>query len=103
MKIEFLILLGALAALTTAAAPIELSDQEMAAARKLYLAKCAKCHAFYEPKDYKEPQWRLWMEKMGRKSKLDGDQDKLINRYLDAWRADRLPKTAKPRGATHPP
>lgn len=84
---------------THAAVPDDLNEKEITEARKLYVAKCAKCHQFYEPKSYKEPEWRIWIEKMSRKSKLNPAQEKLINRYLDSWRADRLPKTAKPRSA----
>jgi hypothetical protein len=41
-----------------------LSEKEMAAARKPYVAKCAKCHKFYEPKSYARPSgksgWSRW-------------------------------------------
>lgn len=69
----------------------ELTVKEFTAARKLYEAKCAKCHRFYEPKKYSEADWRTWMNKMSAKSKLKPDQEDLLKRYLDAYRADRLP------------
>jgi hypothetical protein len=74
-----------------AADPKELTPKESAAARKVYVAKCAKCHRFYDPTNYAEPDWRTWMEKMGRKSKLKPEQAALLNRYLDTYRAGGLP------------
>ena len=73
---------------------LALTPGQVAAARKLYVAKCAKCHRFYEPTNYAEPNWRTWMEKMNQKSKLKGEPASLLARYLDAYRAGRL--TGKP-------
>ena len=39
--------------------------------------------------------WQMWMEKMNKKSKLKEPQARLLNQYLDAYRAGRL--TAKPQ------
>lgn len=68
----------------------ELTAKEIEAARKIYVAKCAKCHRFYEPTDYSDPDWRIWMEKMNKKSKLRAGPSDLLNRYLDAYRAGNL-------------
>jgi hypothetical protein len=38
-----------------------------------------------------EPDWQAWMDKMERKAKLKPDQATLLRRYLDAFRAGRLP------------
>ncbi len=73
----------------------ELTGKEFAAGRKIYVAKCAKCHRFYEPANYTETEWRTWMEKMNKKAKLKPEQDELLNRYLDAYRAERLPGKPK--------
>lgn len=92
----FLILL-AFSALPLLAARAEgaggggLSPRELSAARSLYVAKCAKCHKFHEPRGYSEGEWRSWMEKMNRKSRLKPDQAALLNRYLDDYRGGRLP------------
>ena len=64
-----------------------LSDQEIAAARKLYVAKCAKCHKFHNPAKYADEEWRTWMRKMSRKSKLKPEQNELLSRYLGTFRA----------------
>jgi hypothetical protein len=37
---------------------------------KIYIRSCGKCHEFYDPSKYTQPQWDKWMVKMRRKSKL---------------------------------
>ena len=90
----------------TNAAPAQLTAKEVNAARKVYVAKCAKCHRFYEPTDYGPADWRVWMDKMGRKSKLSADQTRVLNQYLDLYRAGQWPvkpeqelKPARPGGS----
>lgn len=85
-----LLLFIALAAASRPASADELTLQDQAAARKIYVAKCAKCHRFYEPTNYSEADWRSWMARMNKKSKLKPEQDRLLNRYLDAYRAGQL-------------
>jgi hypothetical protein len=80
----------ALAAAHPAESADELTAKEITTARKIYVAKCAKCHRFYEPANYSEPGWRTWMEKMSEKSKLKEEQASLLTRYLAAYRAGRL-------------
>lgn len=63
-----------------------LSDGEIAQARDLYVAKCAKCHGFHHPAEYTETNWSYWMTKMSRKSKLEADEEQLLTRYLGAFR-----------------
>src|SRR6266404_2175046 len=55
----------------------------IAGGRKLYLAKCAKCHKFYDPAKYTDGEWAMWMEKMGKKAKLKPEQKQLLSRYID--------------------
>jgi hypothetical protein len=89
--------LGMAALLATAAGTGDLTLQERGQARKVYVAKCAKCHRFHDPTHYTEPDWRRWMSSMSRKAKLKPEQDELLSRYLDAYRAGRLPtKPEKP-------
>ena len=85
-----LIALFTAAALPSRAEPLSLKDT--AAARKMYVAKCAKCHKFHEPKQYSEEDWDLWMDKMSRKSKLKPEQEALLRRYLAEYRSGRIPK-----------
>jgi len=83
-----------IAAAHPAAIADELTANEITAARKIYVAKCAKCHRFYEPTNYAEADWHTWMEKMNRKSRLKEAQANLLNKYLAAYRAGQL--TGKP-------
>ena len=61
----------------------ELSPKETESAHKLYVAKCAKCHKFYDPAKYSTEEWNIWMKKMSRKSKLKPDQEKLLSTYIE--------------------
>ena len=98
-----LLLLGAgLLALATDVGAEPLTLKEVAAARKMYVAKCAKCHKFYEPTNYSGPDWGTWMEKMSVKSKLKGEQASLLTRYLDAYRAGRLPGKPQDKAKSAP-
>ena len=65
-----------------------LSPKDTEAARKLYTAKCAKCHKFYDPNAYSHAEWEVWMGKMRKKSKLKADQFELISRYINTLRAE---------------
>ena len=69
-----------------AAGAAELSPTELKDARKLYTAKCAKCHKFYDPAKYDDEQWRTWMTKMSKKAKLKPAQADLLSRYLGTYR-----------------
>ncbi|PYJ07003.1 MAG: hypothetical protein DME25_04855 [Verrucomicrobia bacterium] len=53
------------------------------AARKLYVAKCARCHKFYDPAQYSDAEWQKWMGKMGKKSKLKPGQQEMLARYIE--------------------
>jgi mono/diheme cytochrome c family protein len=54
-----------------------------AAARKLYLLKCAKCHKLYEPGKYSDSEWTRWMTSMSRKARLTPEQRKAVSQYID--------------------
>jgi cytochrome c5 len=92
MRTAVLFVLISVATASAGSGTDELTAKEITAGRKVYVAKCAKCHKFYEPKSYSEADWGRWMESMSRKSKLKTDQDKLLRRYLDEYRAGRIPK-----------
>ncbi len=74
------------AALASAAG---LSAQEAGDAARLYTAKCARCHKFYDPAGYSDGEWRSWMARMSRKARLKPEQQELLSRYLDGFRAKR--------------
>lgn len=68
-----------------------ISDVEIKEARKLYIAKCAKCHKLYDPARYDDAEWSKWMTKMNRKSKLKPAQAELLGRYLETFRGPLHP------------
>src|SRR5262245_3189520 len=41
------------------------AEEEIVAAKKVYVAKCAKCHKLYDPASYTDTEWESWMQKMG--------------------------------------
>jgi hypothetical protein len=71
---------------TPAVRASDLTAQELKEGRKLYIAKCARCHKFYDPAKYSDTDWNKWMEKMSKKSKLKPDQKELLSRYLNTFR-----------------
>jgi cytochrome c553 len=92
MRRVFMLLIAALAWAVIPASGDELTPNEVAAGRKVYVAKCAKCHKFYEPKLYNGADWQRWMDSMSRKAKLKAQDDELLRRYLDEYRAGRISK-----------
>jgi hypothetical protein len=64
----------------------QLSAKESAEARKLYIAKCARCHKFYDPSAYSEGEWIWWMSKMRKKARLKSEQYDLLLRYTEGLR-----------------
>jgi hypothetical protein len=93
MRLFFLVISAA-----TLASPLpakELTADEQAHARKLYVSKCAKCHKFYEPRAYTDADWNRWMIAMGKKSKLKQTDLSVLKRYLDGYRAGELPPPAR--------
>lgn len=66
------------------------ASDEVTVARKLYAAKCAKCHQLYDPAKYTDAEWTKWMGKMSRKSKLKPEQQEMLSRYIEqTYRAPR--------------
>ncbi len=44
---------------------------------------------FYDPAGYSEGEWRTWMARMSRKARLKPEQQELLSRYLNGFRAKR--------------
>jgi len=55
-----------------------LTDEQVAAARTLYIAKCTSCHKYHPPSKYSDAEWDKWMRKMSLKSKLDPTQEEVL-------------------------
>ncbi len=92
-RIFSLFVLGiALVGRARAAAAAEISTNKTEVGRSLYVAKCAKCHPFYEPAKYSDGEWQKWMGKMGRKARLKPEQEQAVLRYIQENL--RRPKTA---------
>jgi len=51
--------------------------------RKIYFVKCAKCHKFYDPTQYSDVEWKMWMGKMKRKAKLSDEQEMMLSTFID--------------------
>jgi hypothetical protein len=90
VKLGFILLGVALVAATSCVGVEPLTPKEIKAGRKVYVAKCAKCHRFYEPKNYTDADWERWMGKMSRKARLKADQEELMKRYLGDYREGKI-------------
>jgi mono/diheme cytochrome c family protein len=78
--------LAAAALATAMAGAAEPASSDAAAARKIYTAKCARCHKFYDPAAYDEVKWLEWMTKMRRKSRLAPEEYDTLMRFLGSLR-----------------
>ena len=63
------------------------STDDINRAAKLCANKCVRCHQLYDPSAYGDTEWRSWMTKMAGKAHLKTDQQELLSRYFDAFRA----------------
>ena len=86
IQVLFLGLAGVLPAGAADPAPTPTSQDFMEAGRKLYVAKCARCHKFYDPAKYSDAKWHEWMDKMSKKAKLKPDQKDILSEYLETFR-----------------
>ncbi len=78
-----LLIFAAATGLNFCAAAGEPVIDQTVAARKLYLNRCSKCHKLYVPSKYSDLQWQRWMEKMGRKAKLQPEQQAVVSNYIE--------------------
>ena len=80
----FALFCGTLAGCKSPAGANELpGGPEHEKARKLYVTKCAKCHKLYDPAQYSDEEWQMWMTKMTKKSKLSQDQKRELSQYIE--------------------
>jgi mono/diheme cytochrome c family protein len=71
---------------TIAARAADPAPPDLAAGKKLYTAKCARCHKLYEPARYDDTTWKSWMHKMRNKAKLSDEQYARLSAYLQSLR-----------------
>jgi hypothetical protein len=86
MRLFVFNLMAGLLLVTTTGRTADLTEKETQVARKIYNAKCAKCHKFYDPGKYSMEEWQTWMVKMNKKARLKPDQAELLSRYIDTLR-----------------
>jgi hypothetical protein len=55
---------------------------KLADGKKLYQSKCKKCHALYDPKDYKLRVWKENLDEMKYKAELKNEEYEKILLYL---------------------
>ncbi len=72
-----------------AAETVHLTTQEASEARRIYTAKCARCHRFYDPASYNETEWHAWIKSMSRKARLTSHQEEVLGRYTALLRERR--------------
>ncbi|MDB6032177.1 MAG: hypothetical protein JWM16_2515 [Verrucomicrobiales bacterium] len=89
MQIGILCFIAVLALAESGAGAAVLSAKDTRDAQKLYNLKCAKCHKFYDPAGYTQPEWDEWMRKMSKKSKLKPAQHNLLSSYLETMRSEQ--------------
>jgi hypothetical protein len=85
----FLLTAGAIAALAGCTGPVGATNSapdDLSPARKLYVAKCAKCHKLYDPMRYSDAVWQQWMTKMSPKARLKPEQEERLARYINSLR-----------------
>jgi hypothetical protein len=66
----------------------DLSEGQSAAAKKIYISKCARCHKFYEPTEYNDQEWSMWMVKMRKKARLNARDYDLVLRFTEVMRSE---------------
>ena len=77
------ILLLVLAGCAVRASASASARDPLAEGRRLYVAKCAKCHKLYDPARYSDQEWKSWMLKMGKKAKLKPQQQEDLSQYTE--------------------
>ena len=75
--------------LTPGAMSTDAPAPDVSAGKKLYTAKCARCHKLRDPSRYTDEKWSFWMNKMRKKAKLNDDQYRQLATYVETLR----PKT----------
>lgn len=77
----------------------EPSITSMAAGKKLYQNRCAKCHRMYDPAKYSDAQWQSWMDKMAKKAKLQPEEKQKLLEYVEQTLRAPATRSGKPSAA----
>jgi mono/diheme cytochrome c family protein len=54
----------------------------MSRGEELYSEKCAGCHRLYPKAELTAQEWKITMEEMGKRAKLNDEEKKMILTYL---------------------
>ena len=57
-------------------------DTALAEGKQLYDNNCAKCHKWYEPKQFSKEEWKPILVRMQKKAKLDDLKMASINNFI---------------------
>lgn len=60
----------------------DITQEQLNAGNKLYVAKCGGCHLLYTPNNYSEKKWLEVLPVMEKKAKLMQEQSDLIMKYV---------------------
>lgn len=63
------------------------------AGAKSYIRNCGKCHEFYTPSKYTQPEWDKWMMKMRKKSKLKPADFDEVQQFTQRLRNGQVEQT----------
>ncbi len=59
-------------------------DTALAEGKQLYDNNCAKCHKWYEPKQFSKEEWKPILVRMQKKAKLDDIKMASITNFIDS-------------------
>jgi mono/diheme cytochrome c family protein len=83
------LLIGGVVILSVAPHTFGATPQDLAAGKKLYTGKCARCHKMYDPTRYDDRAWDTWMTKMRDKAKLNDEQYRRLSAYVATLRTSK--------------
>ena len=76
--------------------------EDLTTGRSVYVQKCAGCHNLYRPAKYTPARWPDLVAKMSKRSKLAGEEQRLIASYLSATSARLREPVSVTAGAASP-
>jgi mono/diheme cytochrome c family protein len=80
---SFILLLALAGCASPSPAAAATPADPVAQGHQIYVAKCAKCHKLYDPANYSDQEWALWMKKMSRKARLKPEQEQALTQYIN--------------------
>lgn len=87
IKIGFTLLIGCIiyGCTTTLYMPASndaVIQKQLLSGRKLYVNHCGSCHNLHLPKEYNAATWKIQLDEMQQKAKINDDEKQLIYQYL---------------------